>query len=43
MDALMSKKLTPNFIQLTQDACLKAFWRKRALRTFLKQHGISDN
>ena len=38
----MLKKLAPNLIQLTQDACLKAFWRKRALRTFLKQHHISD-
>lgn len=38
----MPKRLSPNFVQLTQDACLKAFWRKRALRTFLTQHGISD-
>ncbi len=38
----MNKKLAPNFIQLTQDACLKAFWRKSALRTFLKQHRITD-
>ncbi len=37
----MNKKLTPNFIQLTQDACLKAFWRKPALRAFLRQVGIS--
>ncbi|MBM1002385.1 MAG: restriction endonuclease [Desulfofustis sp. PB-SRB1] len=39
----MLKKLSPSFIELTQDACLKAFWRKRALRAFLKQHQISDN
>lgn len=38
----MSKKLAPAFIGLTQDACLKAFWRKRALRTFLQQHQISE-
>ena len=38
----MRKKLAPAFIQLTQDACLKAFWRKRALRTFLQQHQISE-
>ena len=40
---MFAKKLTPNFIQLTQDACLKAFWRKPALRAFLKQHGIRDS
>jgi hypothetical protein len=38
----MAKKLTTHFIDLAQDACLKAFWRRPALRTFLKQHGISD-
>lgn len=38
----MNKKLAPHFIELTQDACLKAFWRKPALHTFLKQHHISD-
>lgn len=38
----MRKKLAPAFIQLTQDACLKAFWRKHALRTFLQQHRISE-
>jgi hypothetical protein len=37
----MRKKLAPTFIQLTQDDCLKAFWRKRALRLFLQQHRIS--
>jgi len=38
----MKKKLAPTFIELTQDACLKAFWRKRALRMFLQQHKISE-
>jgi len=38
----MRQKLAPHFVQLTQDACLKAFWRKRPLRNFLKQHNISD-
>ncbi|MCK4631741.1 MAG: restriction endonuclease [candidate division Zixibacteria bacterium] len=38
----MRKKLTPSFIELTQDACLKAFWRKPALRLFLQQHQISQ-
>lgn len=40
---VMMKKLSPPFIELTQDACLKAFWRRRALRAFLKQHHISDS
>ncbi len=40
---MFAKKLTPNFVQLTQDACLKAFWRKPALRAFLKQHRVSDS
>lgn len=39
----MNKKLSPYFIDLTQDACLKAFWRKDSLRKFLAQHGISQN
>jgi hypothetical protein len=39
----MAKRLTTHFIDLTQDACWKAFWRKPALRRFLKQHGISDS
>ncbi len=36
------KKLAPEFVALTQDTCLKAFWTKTALRTFLKMHTISD-
>lgn len=40
---MIYKKLATNLIQLTQDACLKAFWRKKALWTFLKQHHITDN
>ncbi len=39
---MFAKKLTPNFVQLTQDACLKAFWRKPVLRAFLRQHGVSE-
>ena len=38
----MSKKLTSYFISLVQDACLKSFWRKRALASFLKKNHISD-
>ena len=38
----MQKKLAPGFVELTQDACWKAFWRKSALRRFLQQHGITQ-
>jgi restriction endonuclease Mrr len=39
----MNKRLSPAFVELTQDALLKAFWYKPSLRLFLQQHGISDN
>lgn len=39
----MIKVLSPYFVTLTQDACLKAFWHKRALKGFLRQCGISDS
>lgn len=36
------KKVSPHFVQLAQDACLKSFWRKRTLCTFLRQHHITE-
>lgn len=36
------QRLAPEFIVLTQDACLKAFWTKKALRTFLRMHHINE-
>jgi len=36
------KKVNPHFVQLTQDACLKSFWRRRTLCTFLRQHHIAE-
>ncbi len=38
----MQLRLTPHFSQLISDAALKSFWRKRALRNFLIQCGISE-
>ena len=38
----MSKILSPYFVNLTQDACLKAFWYKRTLKSFLRQCGIAE-
>ncbi len=41
---MYSKKIpSPYFITLTKDACLKAFWRKSTLRTFLLQQKVSQN
>ena len=39
----MQGKLSPYFIDITKDACLKSFWFKRALRSFLSQNHIKPN
>lgn len=39
----MNKKLSPAFVELTQDALLKAIWFKGSLRLFLTQHQISES
>jgi len=39
----MQGKLSPYFIDITKDACLKSFWFKRALRNFLNQNHITNN
>lgn len=39
----MNKKLSPTFVELTQDTLLKVFWYKQSLRFFLQQHKISEN
>jgi len=39
----MQGKLSPYFIDITKEACLKSFWFKRALRNFLSQNHISNN
>lgn len=38
----MNRILSAHFIELSQDACLKVFWRKSALRRFLRLHHISE-
>lgn len=38
----MKTRLTPHYIDLVHDACLKSFWRKRALANFLRRCGIKD-
>ncbi len=38
----MTAKITPHLISLTYDAALKSFWRKNALKKFLKECHISD-
>lgn len=38
----MPTKLPPHFIDLVQDALLKSFWTKNALKRFLRRSGASD-
>ena len=38
----MATRLAPHFIELVYDALLKSFWRKKALRNFLRRSHISD-
>ncbi len=38
----MKTKLTPYYIDLIYDACLKSFWRKQALAQFLRRSRISE-
>jgi hypothetical protein len=38
----MKTKLTPYYVNLVYDACLKSFWRKKALSKFLCQCGVAD-
>lgn len=37
----MAKKLTSYFISLVREACLRAFWKKKSLDSFLRQNHIS--
>lgn len=38
----MSQGITPRFIELTYEAALKSFWRKEALRKFLRASHVSE-
>jgi hypothetical protein len=38
----MKTTLTPYYVDLVYDACLKSFWRKKALSKFLRQCGVAD-
>ena len=38
----MKTRLTPHYIELVYDACLKSFWRRKALAKFLRQCNVSD-
>lgn len=39
----MTAKITPHLISLAYDAGLKSFWRKNALKKFLKECHVSDS
>lgn len=38
----MAAKITPRFVELTYEAALKSFWRKEALRKFLRGSHVAD-
>jgi hypothetical protein len=39
----MTQSLPPHYIELVQDALLKSFWTKRALRNFLRRSHIAES
>ena len=39
----MAAKITPRFIELTYEAVLNSFWRKEALRKFLRGSHVADS
>jgi hypothetical protein len=39
----MKTKLTPYYVELVYEACLKSFWRKIALSKFLRHAGIAES
>jgi hypothetical protein len=39
----MAAKITPRFIELTYEAALKAYWRKEALRKFLRASHVAES
>lgn len=39
----MATTLPPHFIELVQDALLKSFWKKLALKNFLRRSHVSDS
>ena len=38
----MKTRLTPHYIALVYDTCLKSFWRRKALAKFLRQCNVSE-
>ena len=38
----MKTRLTPHYISLVYEACLKSFWRRKALARFLRQCRVSE-
>ena len=39
----MPPTITPRLIELTYEAALKSYWRKSALRMFLRTSAVSDS
>src|SRR5216683_3735846 len=40
---MMATTLSPHFIELVQDALIKSFWTKKALRNFLRRSHIAES
>ena len=38
----MKTRLTPHYVSLVYEACLKSFWRRKTLASFLRQCGVSE-
>jgi hypothetical protein len=38
----VAKRLSPTFLTLVHEAALKSYWRRQALRRFLRQAGIAE-
>ena len=38
----MKTRLTPHYISLVYEACLKSFWRRKALARFLRQCLVTE-
>ena len=38
----MKTRLTPHYVSLVYEACLKSFWRRKTLTKFLRQCNVSD-
>jgi hypothetical protein len=43
MEGTLRTIIPPHYLELVADAALKSYWRKRALRLFLRRCGVTEN